>query len=159
MGAPLNNQFWKLRAKHGRDKLFASPELLKEAIDEYFKWCIENPLQFERLIKVKVDRDSEQVERHMEIKPRAFTLSGLCIYLGCSESYFRNFKTTESCTLDFLTVITYAEEVCRTQNVEYALVNEFNSNLTARLHGMVDKQEVNANIKTLGKDLAEEEYK
>ena len=28
MAAPKGNQFWMLRSKHGRDKLFATPEAL-----------------------------------------------------------------------------------------------------------------------------------
>ena len=34
---------WMLRSKHGRDKLFATPELLWDAACEYFQWCDENP--------------------------------------------------------------------------------------------------------------------
>ena len=43
MAAPKGNQFWMLRSKHGRDKLFATPEALWEAACEYFQWCDENP--------------------------------------------------------------------------------------------------------------------
>ena len=43
MAASKNNQFWKLRNKHGRDTLFSSPELLWSAACEYFDWCDENP--------------------------------------------------------------------------------------------------------------------
>lgn len=43
MAASKNNQFWKLRSKHGRDTLFSSPELLWSAACEYFDWCDENP--------------------------------------------------------------------------------------------------------------------
>ena len=43
MGAPKGNQFWKLRSKHGRDKLFTTPELLWQAACEYFEWCENNP--------------------------------------------------------------------------------------------------------------------
>lgn len=42
MAAPKGNQFWMLRSKHGRDKLFATPEALWEAACEYFQWCDEN---------------------------------------------------------------------------------------------------------------------
>ena len=44
MGAPTGNEFWKLRSKHGRDKLFQSPELLWDAAEEYFQWSVDNPL-------------------------------------------------------------------------------------------------------------------
>lgn len=43
MAASKNNQFWKLRSKHGRDTLFSSPEFLWSAACEYFDWCDENP--------------------------------------------------------------------------------------------------------------------
>ena len=39
MGAPKNNQFWKLRSKHGRDKIFKTPKILWEAACDYFEWC------------------------------------------------------------------------------------------------------------------------
>jgi hypothetical protein len=29
MAAPKGNKFWMMRSKHGRDKLFASPQLIK----------------------------------------------------------------------------------------------------------------------------------
>ena len=43
MAVPKGNQFWKIRSKHGRDKLFATPELMLEAAMEYFEWCDANP--------------------------------------------------------------------------------------------------------------------
>ena len=43
MAASKNNQFWKLRSKHGRDTLFSSPELLWSVAYEYFDCCDENP--------------------------------------------------------------------------------------------------------------------
>ncbi len=44
MAAPLGNQFWKLRSKHGRDKIFADPETMWEAACDYFQWCVDTPL-------------------------------------------------------------------------------------------------------------------
>lgn len=45
----IGNQFWKRRSKHGRDKLFKTPDVLWEAACEYFQWCDDNPLLEERL--------------------------------------------------------------------------------------------------------------
>ena len=42
--AHVGNQFWKARSKHGRDRLFASADLLWEACCEYFEWVEANPL-------------------------------------------------------------------------------------------------------------------
>jgi hypothetical protein len=85
MGAPEGNQFWKIRSKHGRDTLFASPELLWEAACEYFTWCDDNPL----LEQDFVGKDATEIHRN---KMRPYTLGALCLYLGCGESYFKNFN-------------------------------------------------------------------
>ena len=37
MSATIGNQWWKLRAKHGREKIFANPDLLWESACEYFE--------------------------------------------------------------------------------------------------------------------------
>ena len=54
MAAPKGNKFWMLRSKHGRDKLFATPELLWEAACEYFQWCDENPWTTRKAIQKTV---------------------------------------------------------------------------------------------------------
>ena len=51
MAAPLGNQFWKLRSKHGRDYLFATPEALWEAACEYFNWCDGHPWRKNEIVK------------------------------------------------------------------------------------------------------------
>ena len=51
MAAPKNNSFWKQRQKHGRDKIFASPDALWSAACEYFAWCDENPWRIEKTKK------------------------------------------------------------------------------------------------------------
>lgn len=43
MPAPKKNQFWKLRSRHGRKRLFASAKLLWEAAEEYFAWADKTP--------------------------------------------------------------------------------------------------------------------
>ena len=132
MAAPAGNQFWKLRSKHGRDHLFASPELLWTACCEYFQWCDENPWTK----KDWVGKDGDEVERPTQ---RPYTLSGLCLYLDCSSSYFREFK--RHCTKDFLTVVTRIEETIYTMKFEGAVVGAFNANIIARDLGLVDKKE------------------
>ena len=60
MAAPKGNQFWMLRSKHGRDKLFATPEALWEAACEYFQWCDETHGQQERLYNVPCLLDAKR---------------------------------------------------------------------------------------------------
>lgn len=136
MAAPKGNQFWKLRSKHGRDKLFATPELMWEAACEYFEWCENNPL-------IEVDyrgKDSDMV--HIP-KMRPFTLHGLCLYLGCNTQYFKTFKAQlNEGEKDFNTVITNIEEVIYNQKFTGAAAGFLNANIISRDLGLSDKKEL-----------------
>lgn len=138
MPAPRGNTFWKLRNKHGRDKLFASPEMLWEAACEYFEWCDKNPLKEQKLFAFQGDISMDTVD-HM----RAYTMAGLCFYLGCSESYFREFKSSRANdNEDFMTVIDDIEKIIYRQKFEGAAAGFLNANIIARDLGLRDKQDV-----------------
>lgn len=146
MPAPKGNQFWKLRSKHGRDKLFATPELLWEEACNYFEWCDKTPIKTDEVIKsgilagtlIKVP------------KKRPYTIQGLCIYLGVHSEYFRRFKEeqkdkTDEISKDFCRVVAHIEEIIYQQKFEGAVVGLFNSNIIARDLGLRDKQDLTSN--------------
>lgn len=139
----IGNQFWKQRAKHGRDLLFASPSLLWESACEYFEWCSDNPWNKQESIK-----SGELAGTTMSVPTaRPFTLHGLCLYLDCSTSYFREFKSTMgNDKKDFLTVIQKIEEVIYQQQFEGATVGAYNANIIARSLGLADKKEVDNQV-------------
>lgn len=139
MAAPKDNEFWKLRSKHGRDKLFATPDLLEEAAYEYFSWCQQNPW-------LRTDYRGKDAEEVQIPTPRPFTIKGLCLYLDASEQYWRTFKASEGAK-DFLAVITRIEEIIYTQKFEGAAVGAFNANLISRDLGLADKKELAGEIK------------
>ncbi len=135
--APKGNQFWKLRSKHGRDKLFATPKLLWEAACEYFQWCESNPLY-----EMKGFAFQGKVTKEEFPKMRAMTLSQLCFYLNCSESYFRTFKSTlKEENKDFLTVIYEIESVIYNQKFQGASADLLNANIIARDLGLSEHNE------------------
>lgn len=137
--APSGNAFWRKRAKHGRDKLFATPELLMEAVEEYLTYVDESPWMNKEAIK-----GGEFAGQIISIPTaRPYTLTGLCLYLGCSSSYFREFKSNLPKGAEaFLTVITRIEEIILTQQIEGAMVGAFKENLTARLNKISDKTDI-----------------
>ena len=144
MAAPKGNQFWQQRSKHGRDKLFATPELLWEAACEYFAWCDDNPCC--RYEAIKGGRRCGDI---IDIPTqRPYSLSGLLFYIGACESYWRQFRAGEH--KDFLTVITDIENVIETQQFEGATVGIFNSNIIARKLGLVDKTDVTTGGEQVG---------
>lgn len=143
MAAPLGNQFWKLRSKHGRDRLFASSELLWEAAQEYFEWCDDNPWQKNEAIK-----GGDMAGSLVQVPTaRPYTLSGLCVYLDVNTQYFDDFKAAlKPDEHDFSVVITRIEAIIRTQKFEGAAVGAFNANIIARDLGLSDKKELGGEV-------------
>ncbi len=145
MAAPLGNQFWKLRSEHGRDKLFETPELLWEAACEYFNWCDENPLLEEKGFAYQ-----GSVAKQDFNKMRAYTLSGLCLYLGCNEAYIRNFKNQERQNgKDFSSVIEQIEMTIYTQQFTGAASDLLNPNIIARNLGLKERNDVTSDDKPI----------
>lgn len=135
--APKGNQFWKLRSKHGRDKLFATPNLLWEAACEYFEWIDENPL-----IEIDyVGKDATQVEKP---HTRPYTLEGLVMYLDACTNYWKEFRKrcNENNEKDFIAIITRVEEIIRRQKFEGAACGFYNANIIARDLGLSDKKDL-----------------
>lgn len=139
MGAPNGNQFWKLRSKHGRDKLFTTPELLWEAATEYFEWCDSNPL-------IEVDFKGKDADRVEIPKMRPYTIQGLCLYLDCNSQYLKTFKAQLSENdvyyKDFNTVITRIEETIYNQKFTGAAAGFLNPNIIARDLGLTERQDL-----------------
>lgn len=136
MSAPQGNSFWTLRSKHGRDGLFASPDMMWEAACEYFEWCEENPL-------MEVDfRGKDADEVHIP-KMRPFTMQGLCRYLDCNTEYFRQFKSKlPDGEQGFSRVITRIEETIYEQKFTGAASGFLNANIISRDLGLIDKKDL-----------------
>lgn len=141
----IGNQFWMNRAKHGRDKLFATPELLWQAACEYFNYIKENPLY-----ETKVFNYQGTIVREEVPIMRAMTMRELCFYLNTNESYFRNFKANLSDDdKDFSTVIEDIETIVYTQKFQGAAGNLLNANIISRDLGLADKKDISSNGETL----------
>lgn len=124
MAATKNNQYWKLRKKHGRDNKFVNPGLLWKATCKYFNWCDKHPCV--------INRHGYQLT-----VPRPYSIHGLTLFLGVSHSYFR-IQRKEM----YNEVIEMIKTVIETQQFEGACVGAFNPNIIARQLGLTGKQEV-----------------
>lgn len=130
MAAPEGNKFWLLRSKHGRDKLFKTPQALLDAAYEYFAWCEENPITAEQNLGTK------NVNTVKFIRP--FTKDGLCIFLDIDDQTFNNYRDNDK---DFFEVCRKIERIIRSQKFDGASVGIFNANIIARDLGLTDKSE------------------
>lgn len=135
MAATVGNQWWKLRAKHGRDKIFETPETLWESAVEYFeatdkrKW----------IKKDWVGKDAIQVEHETDTP---YTISGLCIFLDCDQKTFHDYGNLES-HKDFHPIVTRIREIIYTQKFEGAATGAYNANIIVRDLGLRDSKDVN----------------
>jgi len=148
-----NEPFWKRRSKHGRNKLFESPELIMESACEYFQWCDNNPW-----VSLKTTSNSKESTTEEKPTQRPYSLLGWFVYIGCSENWLREFKKTAND--DFLRVIREIETIIANQQWEGASVGAFNANIIARTLGLIDKVESkNINENYNSKELTPEEIK
>lgn len=133
------NQFWKMRSKHGRDKIFKTPDMLWQAACEYFEYT--DSRKWKK--KDWVGKDAEQVEREFDTP---YTLTGLVIFLDVNSGFWSEFKKNNP---DYSEIITRIENIIYTQKFEGAAVGMFNANIIARDLGLNDK----ADLTTNGKDI------
>lgn len=142
MGAPKGNKFWELRSKHGRDKLFATPELMWDAACEYFQWCEDNPFLSTEAKTVSGYKENGSIETVEIPKIRPYTLQGLCLYLDCNTHYFNQFEANlKEEDKGFSPIITRIREIIYNQKFSGAASGFFNQNIIARDLGLVDKKE------------------
>lgn len=134
MSAPEGNQFWKLRAKHGRELIFSSPTILWEACCEYFeatdsrKW----------IRKDWVGKDAHEVERETDTP---YTLSGLYLFLDIEQSTWQEYEKREG----FSVICSRVRKIIYTQKFEGAAVGAYNANIIARDLGLKEKTDVTTN--------------
>jgi hypothetical protein len=149
MAMEEGNQWWKRRAKHGRGMLFSSPDLMWSAACEYFDDADGSDYWKKR--EVAYDKNSASfISAEFTLKA-PFTWEGLCLYLGCNLSYFRQFRSqlkkkkqegvNDEMDDNFSTVIECIEAVITRQQIEGAAVGAFNQNIIARYLGLKDNTE------------------
>ena len=143
MAATKGNQFWKARAKHGRDKIFKTPELMLDAAFDYFQWVEDNPLTKAIIYQGEVSENPEKLMRAMTIK-------GLCIYWGVNTQYLNDFigglDLEDETSNDFSSVINTIKEIIETQKFEGASAGLLNPNIIARDLGLTDKKELSGSV-------------
>lgn len=134
-------KFWMRRSKHGRNKIFSTPEILWEAACEYFQWVDDNPLQEEKLFAYQGEITKDTIN-----KIRAMTIDGLCFYLRIGKTTWKDYKNREGYD-DFSTVIEEIENIIRSQKFAGAAADLLNANIIARDLGLRDKSDIDHSSK------------
>lgn len=99
----IGNEFWKLRVTSGRKKLFTSPKVLLNCVNEYFEWCNDHPYlkQEQRKGNVIIPKDNNLSPKEFKdaLNPvvsiptmRPLSINNLCLFLGVAKSWFVMFE-------------------------------------------------------------------
>jgi len=167
MAAPKENQFWKIRTKHGRDAIFENAQLLEETFKEYINWVDGHPwYKMEQLKKPYQEsitgRNGIPEKRWVTIAKvptaRPYTIQGFCIYLGVNTVWFNQFEKSIKEKIaqinddtdpelvkklnDFSQILSHVRDVIYQQKFEGAAVGSFNASIIQRDLGLKDNQDV-----------------
>lgn len=151
------NQFWKARSRHGAKPVFPVGEegaaKLREACEDYFQWCEDNPLFEEKAFAYE-----GCITTHDSPRVRAFTIGGLCLFIDIDGETWRTWRHTRQ---DLSAVISWAEETIKQQKFAAAAAGLLNANIISRDLGLADKSEISGPgggpIESINKDMSPEE--
>ena len=138
MGAPKGNEFWKLRSKHGRDKIFTDPDILWEEACKFFKWCDENPIE-------TLEYNGRDAKECIVPKMRAYTWEGLELFLDVTDDTLRNYRSKESYK-EFFGVLTHIEKIIYSQKFTGAAAGVLNANIIARDLHLRDSKDIDHSV-------------
>ncbi len=129
----------------GRPPRFKNPNELWEKFVEYCDWIDNNPWQIKSGSSAIDDRGKEEKSNFLrqEVRPmqRAYTLYGFCAFAGIHykwADFYKNYKDKQG----FKQVLDQIENVVCAQQLDGAMINQFNGSLVARLNGLADKQQM-----------------
>ena len=155
----LGNQLWKLATKIGRDKIFATPQILWQEAMEYFKHVDENPI-------IEIDYKGGMAKKVQIPRPRPYTIMGLCVYLGVHSKYFYDFTDSlkdkdDEVSKEFSNIIARIKEICYTQKLDGATAGVFNQSIIAMELGLKEQKEIkhdmgNLTVEIVGPDEEED---
>lgn len=124
----------------GRDAFFTHPEQMWEAFIEYTAWVDKHPIKEKKLINDKLSHKLVNVPLS-----RPYTYAGFTLYLGVTESYFRQKRKEVKDRLygnegkdarpedpAFETVLEQIDSTIYSQKLEGASVGIFNAMIIAR---------------------------
>lgn len=128
----LTRALMETNNKKGRPPKFKTAEEFGKAIDDYFKWCDDNPVKVNVQTKKGVSTQTT---------PRPYTIYEMSWKLGIGN--WRQFKITNIDREGFAALFEYAENRITSNQVIGGMVGIYNANLTARLNGIAENvQEV-----------------
>lgn len=118
-----------------------------ELWDKFVAYCDDiesNPWQLKTgsnsIVGAK-DAPNNSMRQEVRVLQRAYTLHGFCAFCGITQRW-ADFKKHNIERPKFEAVIMQIENVVAAQQLDGAIIHQFDGNIVARLNGFADKQEI-----------------
>ena len=138
MGAPTENEFWRLRKDLSETGKKLSPDEVIEKAQEYIDYCRNTPLN-------EIDFRGKDANEVTLPKMRAMTIKGLCLWLDISDTTWGKWKKDEK----YVGIITRIENLIYVYKFEGAAAGMLKENLIARELGLTDKKDFSSSDGTM----------
>ena len=125
--------FW-VPTKPRRDPIFETPDEMWERCCAYFDYVKENPLQEHKVFQFQGGIVDGELT-----KPRAMTITGMCVFVGLNRSTWETYRTREG----FSEVCELVDSIILTQKIELAAADMLNANFIAKEIGLRDQKDIN----------------
>lgn len=143
----MTEQFW-VPHKPRRDPVFETPDEMWTRCCEYFDYVKANPLIENKIFQFQGGIVDGTVE-----KPRAMTLRGLCIHLGCTRQTWDNYRKREG----YAEVCDLVDAIIYTQKFELAAADLLNASVIMRDLGLKERVEQTGSVTNI--NYSPEDYK
>jgi len=126
----MSEEHWKI-VHNNRNVVSNSPEQLWDNAVSYFQWCDDNPIRS----KVTLTSGKEAGKVVMKQQTRPYSIKALCLHCNLLEEYLRDIRNSRSGD-DYYVVVSKILYIVYTQNLENAMVDNFNPIFTAKVLNM-----------------------
>lgn len=121
-------EHWEIIA-NGQIVIDRNAEELFENMCSYFRWCDNNPITSKRTIT-----SGKGVGSRVTVESRRpYTVKGMCLHCGLSESYLNDILQSRSKDDLYYIAVERAMYIIHTQLMENALIGEFSPVLTSKI--------------------------
>ncbi len=142
MSNKQSEELWE-RMFDGKVRTFTTAQQLSELGKEYFQWCKDNPIQEEKVVTT----GKEVGKTYIQSKTRPFTVMGLCLFCGTIPEYLKDMCKLSNKNNEFYIVCNGLINIIKTQNIEGAMVEQFNPIFTAKILGLEREEAPSGAIK------------
>lgn len=139
--------FW-VPTKPRRDPIFETPDEMWERCCAYFDYVKENPLQEHKVFQFQGGIVDGELT-----KPRAMTITGMCVHIGCNRSTWEEYRKREG----FDVVCSLVDDIIYTQKVELAAADMLNAGFISKEIGLREKIEQTGSVTHI--NYSPEDYK